>query len=141
MRLSGYADHMIQMPNSMHLPESTHNTAQEARQAADDEVKRVADVPSVHGGETWGNASGHSGTHAAWFVTGVILAGFVLGGVGLTFGPRVLLWCGVAVVVLAGAYGAVTRAWSDYRVVRETDPADEGDGPESAHSGTAGRPS
>jgi len=132
---------MVHLPNSLHLPGSARNTAQEARQAADDEVKRLADVPSVQGGETWGNASGHSGTHAAWFVTGVILAGFVLGGVGFTFGPHALIWFGVAVVVLAGGYGVLTRAWSDYRVVRETDPAEVGEGPGSGSSGAAGRSS
>ena len=109
----------------MHMPESSHNAAQEARQASDDEVKRLADVPSVHGGETWGNASGHSGTHSAWFVSGLILAGFILGAFGFTVGPQVLLWIGVGVIVVVGAYGMLTHAWSDYREIRENDPAEE----------------
>ena len=105
----------------MHLPENTRNAAQEARQVADDEVKRVADVPSVRGGETWGSATGHSGTHAAWGVSGVILAGFLLGAFGFTIGPRVLLWIGVGIIVVAGAYGLITHAWSDYRPNGESD--------------------
>ena len=129
----------------MHLPENARNEAQEARRAADDEVKRLADVPSVRGGETWGNPSGHSGTHSAWFVSGVILAGFILGAFGFTIGPHVLLWIGVGVIVVAAAYGLLTHAWSDYRVVRETDPAeepDEGrDEPGPANTGTTGRSS
>jgi len=111
----------------MHLPENARNEAQEARNVSDDEVKRLADMPSVHGGETWGKPSGHSGTHSAWFVSGVILAGFILGAFGFTIGPHVLLWIAVGVIVVTAAYGMVTHAWSDYRVVRETDPAGEGD--------------
>lgn len=88
---------------------------------ADDEVKRLADVPSVRGGETWGNASGHSGTRAAWFLVGAILAGFVLAGVGITVGPRLLIWMGAADVVLLGAFGMITHAWSDYRPHQHSD--------------------
>ena len=141
----GYASAMVHEPNSTYLPETTHNAAQEARQAAGDEVKRIADVPSVHGGETWANASGHSGTRAAWFATGAILAGFVLGGVGLTVGPRLVIWIGVAVVVIVAVFGTMTHVWSDYRPRPESNAEQSAAGegtvssPESAR-GSGSRP-
>lgn len=95
--------------------ESVYNAAQEARGAADGERKLLADTANVHGGETWGNPSGHSGTRAAWLASALIIAGFVLGGVGLTFGPHVLIWIGAAVAVLVGVLGLSTHVWSDYR--------------------------
>jgi hypothetical protein len=91
-----------------------HNAAQRQRKVADTEVKRIADTANVGGGETWGNASGHSGTRAAWIAVGVIVAGFILGGVGLTVGPRLLTWIGVGIVVVVGACGMATHVWSDY---------------------------
>ncbi len=99
-----------------HTHESVYNAAQEARGAADDDVKTFADTANVRGGETWGNAHGHSGTPAAWLATALIIAGFAVGGVGLTFGPRPLLWIGAAVAVLVGVLGLSTRVWSDYRM-------------------------
>ncbi len=105
-------------PQQSHSTEETHevvyNAAQEARGAADDDLKTFADTANVRGGETWGNADGHSGTPAAWLATALIIAGFVVGGVGLTFGPRVLLWIGAALAVLVGVLGVSTRVWSDY---------------------------
>jgi len=95
--------------------ETVYNAAQEARGAADDERKLLADTANVRSGETWGNASGHSGTRAAWLASALIIAGFVLGGVGLTFGPHLLIWIGAALVVLVGALGLSTHVWSDYR--------------------------
>jgi hypothetical protein len=45
----------------------------------------------------------------------VIVLGFILGGIGLTVGPRALIWVGVAVIVIVGAVGMATHVWSDYR--------------------------
>jgi hypothetical protein len=95
--------------------EAVYNAAQEARGAADDDLKTFADTANVRGGETWGNASGHSATRGAWLATALIIAGFAIGGVGLTFGPHVLIWIGAALAVLVGVLGASTRVWSDYR--------------------------
>ena len=118
---AGYAEHMIRKSTPTQVRENAYNAAQEAREAADDEIKKIADVPSVHGGETWGNASGHSGTHTAWLSSGAIITGFILGGVGFTVGPRLLIWIGVAVVLFVGVFSVVTHAWSDYRLRAESD--------------------
>jgi hypothetical protein len=95
--------------------EVVYNAAQEARGAAGDDPKKLVDTADVYGGETWDNASGHSGTRAAWLASGTIIAGFALGGAGLTFGPRVLLWIGTAVAVAVGVIGLSTHVWSDYQ--------------------------
>jgi hypothetical protein len=95
--------------------EAVYNAAQEARGAADDEHKTLADTANVRGGETWGNASGHSGTRAAWLASALIITGFALGGVGLTFGPHPLIWIGAALAILVGVLGLSTHVWSDYR--------------------------
>lgn len=58
---------------------------------------------------------GVSGTYRGWLATAVVLLGFVLGGTGLTFGPRVLLWIGIGVIVAGGGAGLFTHAWSDFR--------------------------
>ena len=104
-----------------------HNVAQRQRKAADAEVKRFADTANVRGGETWGNASGHSGTRAAWIASGVIVAGFILGGVGLTVGPRLLIWIGVGIIVVVGAFGLATHVWSDYLPESEVGELEDGE--------------
>jgi hypothetical protein len=42
----------------------------------------------------------------------------VLAGVGLTFGPRVLIWIGAGLVVLVGLIGLATNVWGGYRAGR-----------------------
>jgi hypothetical protein len=93
---------------------SAHNTAQSQRNVGDDEVKKIADTANVQGGETWGNASGNSGTRAAWSASGGVVAGALLVAFGMTVGPRLLVWIGIGVIVLVGALGMATHAWSDY---------------------------
>ena len=95
-------------------PEVVENVAQRERGVGDEERKRLVDTANVHGGETWGNPSGHSGTRAAYAATGLIIAGFIIGGIGLTFGPHLLIWIGAAIAVLTGAIGMATHTWSDY---------------------------
>jgi hypothetical protein len=104
-----------QPPETEQTHEAVYNAAQEARGAADDDIKTLTDTANVRGGERWGNASGHSGTRAAWLASALIIAGFLIGGVGLTFGPHLLIWIGAGLAVLVGALGLSTHVWSDYR--------------------------
>lgn len=90
------------------------NKAQEERAAAGSDVKRLADHASLADEETWEAPLGHSGTRRAWTLTLCMLAAFILGAFGLTTGPRVLLWIGVAAFVLLGAFSVWTRTWTDY---------------------------
>ncbi len=101
----------------------THNVAQAERKIAADEVKRIADVENVRGGETWGAASGHSGPRAAWLASWIVIAGFALAGIGLTVGPRLLIWIGAGITVVTGVLGMATHVWSDYG----PDPGDSAD--------------
>jgi hypothetical protein len=122
---------------------AARNTAQTERKAGDDEVKKIADTANVQGGETWGNASGHSGTRAAWYASGGVVAGFLLVAFGMTVGPRLLIWIGIGVIVLVGAFGMATHVWSDYEPEpileaddpgRSVDPGERGDSAGAAGS-------
>jgi len=93
------------------------NKAQEERAAADEETKRLADTPELAGQEMWAHPSGHSGTRRAWAIALGMLASLILAAGGLTFGPRVLLWIGIALFVLLAALSFTVRTWTDY--VRE----------------------
>lgn len=93
---------------------SVRNQAQEERGAAGHEQKTFTDTPQVGGGEKWSEPSGHSGTRRAWALSLAMLASFILGGVGITFGPRMLLWIGSGLFVVLGAYSLTTHAWSDF---------------------------
>jgi hypothetical protein len=94
---------------------AVYNAAQQEREAADHSVKKLADTANVQGGETWGNASGHSGTRLAWLASFGVIVGFLIGGIGLTVGPHLLIWIGAALAVGVGALGLFTHVWSDYR--------------------------
>lgn len=98
--------------------EPVRNKAQEERQASDEEVKRLTDTPEAQGGESWAEASGHSGTRRAWAISLALVASFLLGAAGLTFGPRVLLWVGVGLFAALAVYSLAGRVWTDY--VRDT---------------------
>jgi hypothetical protein len=93
------------------------NKAQEERAAADEHTKSLADTPDLGGRETWAHPAGHSGTRRTWAISLGMLASFVLAAGGLTFGPLALLWIGIALFVVLGAYSVKTHAWSDF--VRE----------------------
>ncbi|HZU56583.1 MAG TPA: hypothetical protein VFA06_11995 [Actinocrinis sp.] len=93
--------------------QETYNAAQKARGAQGHEQKKLTDSANVS--ETWENPAGHSGRPIGYAASGVIVLGFILGGIGLTVGPRALIWVGVAVIVIVGAVGMATHVWSDYR--------------------------
>jgi hypothetical protein len=96
------------------ITEAVHNRAQEERGASDQERKTFTDTPELRGGETWEQATGHSGTRRAWATSLLMVASFMLAGAGMTFGPRVLLWIGAGLFVVLGVYGLATHAWTDY---------------------------
>ena len=95
--------------------QEVHNAAQKARGARGHEQKKLTDSANVLGGETWENPSGHSGRPIGYAASGVIVLGFILGGIGLTTGIHLLIWIGVAIIVIMGAVGMATHVWSDYR--------------------------
>ncbi len=95
--------------------QEVYNAAQKARGARGHEQKRLTDSANVLGGETWENPSGHSGRPIGYAASGVIVLGFILGGIGLTTGIHLLIWIGVAIIVIMGAVGMATHVWSDYR--------------------------
>jgi hypothetical protein len=96
--------------------ESGRNQAQEERGAADTNTKKFTDTPEISGGEKWQEPSGPSGTRRAWTVSLAMVASFLLGGVGMTFGPRLLLWIGIGLFAVLGVYSLVAHSWSDFTV-------------------------
>jgi hypothetical protein len=98
------------------------NKAQEERQAADQDVERLADAPELAPGETRGRSSDHGGTRHAWAVSLAMVASFLLGAAGMTFGPRALLWLGVGLFVLLGCYSVAMHIWTDYVRVTHHSP-------------------
>ena len=60
-------------------------------------------------------AQGHPrGKPASWVAVAVILLGFLIGALGLVFGPAWwLFWTGAGVVVAGAAFGAATGIMSD----------------------------
>lgn len=90
------------------------NKAQQEHAAADEEPKRFVDTADFADKETWAHPVGHSGTRRAWALSLGMLAAFLLAGGGFTFGPRVLLWVGVAVFVALGLLSFGIRVWTDY---------------------------
>lgn len=101
------------------------NAAQKSRGAEGHEQKKLTDSADVYGGETWENPSGHSGRPIGYVASGVIVLGFIIGGVGLTAGPHLLIWIGIAIVVIVGAIGMATHVWSDYRLEEPAPDKDE----------------
>jgi hypothetical protein len=61
-----------------------------------------------------GEPKGHGGTPRSWSVSLAMVAAFLLAGAGMTFGPRALLWVGVALFVVLGAYSLAARTWTDH---------------------------
>jgi len=56
----------------------------------------------------------HAGRPSSWVAVAVVIAGFVLGGIGLVTGPSwTLFWSGVGVVVLGGLALVLVGAFSD----------------------------
>ena len=51
----------------------------------------------------------HGNTPAAWTGVMIILAGFVVGGIGLVIDQMVLFWVGVALVPIGGIVGKIMQ--------------------------------
>lgn len=56
---------------------------------------------------------GHGWPWTTWAASGAVVGGFLIGGVGLTVGPHLLIWIGAAITVLAGAAGMFTGVWNE----------------------------
>ena len=55
------------------------------------------------------------GRMTSWAAVAVILVGFIVGGLGLVFGPNwVMFWVGVGVVVVGGIYALAVGIMDDY---------------------------
>ena len=58
--------------------------------------------------------SSHGGRPSSWLAVTVLLAGFVIGGLGLVIGPTwALFWAGVAVVAVGGVLALAVGIFSD----------------------------
>jgi hypothetical protein len=56
----------------------------------------------------------HAGRPGSWAAVGIMVAGFVVGGVALCLGPAwVVFWTGVAIAVVGFVVGGVVRIFSD----------------------------
>mgnify|MGYP001233476090 CR=1 FL=1 len=56
----------------------------------------------------------HAGRPGSWAAVAVMVAGFVVGGVGLCLGPSwITFWAGVAIVVIGFVVGGVVHIFSD----------------------------
>jgi hypothetical protein len=64
------------------------------------------------------DASGHENYHGrttSWVTTGIVFAGFTVGGIALPIGPTWwLFWVGVGIVVLGTLFGAATHIFDDW---------------------------
>jgi hypothetical protein len=56
---------------------------------------------------------GHGQPWTAWAAAGTVVGGFLVGGIGMTVGPWVLIWIGAAIAVVTGALGLFTGVWSE----------------------------
>lgn len=57
----------------------------------------------------------HTGRMSSWVAVGVIVIGFVVGGIGLVLGPSwILFWVGVGIACLGGGYGLASGIMEDY---------------------------
>lgn len=60
-------------------------------------------------------AEHNTGRLTSWIAVIVIVAGFVVGGLGLIFGPNWLVfWVGVGIVVVGGIYALAVGIMEDY---------------------------
>lgn len=56
----------------------------------------------------------HAGRPSSWFAVGVMLVGFIIGGVGMVLGPSwPLFWAGVAVTAVGGFLALAVGIFSD----------------------------
>jgi hypothetical protein len=58
--------------------------------------------------------TGHAGSPKSWVAVGIMLLGFLLGGIALVIGPAWwLFWLGAAVVVAGGIFGLAVGIVND----------------------------
>jgi hypothetical protein len=76
--------------------------------------KHFADMPLLEKPETYEEAHGHSGRPISWVMVAVILAGFVIGGVGLMLASLWMFCLGAALVVVGGVVAWRTGIMEDY---------------------------
>jgi hypothetical protein len=87
--------------------------AEEDRSASAEQAARAGADGS--GREDAGRAPGRrSAARHAWGVSLAMVAAFVLAAVGITFGPRELLWAGVGLFFALGVYSLVSHTWTHY---------------------------
>ncbi len=89
-----------------------------AEQSASETMADVA-AQGVHDPATQADApyghEAHHGRPASWVTTGVVVVGFILGGIALCIGPSwVLFWIGCGVVVLGTIIGAAVHIFDDW---------------------------
>jgi hypothetical protein len=53
------------------------------------------------------------GRPTSWIAAAVVIAGFIIAGLGLVFTSWLVFWLGAAVVVLGGVFGAATGIMND----------------------------
>ena len=64
---------------------------------------------------TPGNYEPYHGRTVSWVAVGIIVAGFLAGGLALVFGPLWwLFWCGAAVAVIGGLLALSTDIFEDW---------------------------
>ncbi|MEV0581948.1 HGxxPAAW family protein [Nonomuraea sp. NPDC050310] len=62
------------------------------------------------GGENLGN---HGGRASSWLAVTVMLAGFIVGGVGMIQANWMIVWIGVGIIVVGGILALVFDIFSD----------------------------
>ncbi|GAA2424038.1 hypothetical protein GCM10010191_40260 [Actinomadura vinacea] len=71
--------------------------------------------PGTHGlsPEEGGHGS-HAGRPGSWLAVAIMVAGFVVGGVGLCIGPSwVMFWAGAAIIAIGFVVGGVVHIFAD----------------------------
>ena len=75
----------------------------------------------------------HAGRPSSWMAVSVMLAGFILGGLGLVAGPSwPLFWAGVAITAVGGVLALAVGIFSDVVIYTARDIAFGTDGATSA---------
>ncbi|MET9340180.1 HGxxPAAW family protein [Nonomuraea sp. NPDC003804] len=59
------------------------------------------------------NLGNHAGRASSWLAVSIMLAGFTVGGVGLTIANWMIVWVGVGIFVLGGVLALVFDIFSD----------------------------
>jgi hypothetical protein len=68
--------------------------------------------PTVPAAEDHGH---NTGRFTSWLAVAIMIAGFIVGGLGLILGPNwPLFWAGVGVIAVGGIYGLASGIMEDY---------------------------